>query len=277
MYDSYFGLTGLPFQLTPDPCFLFHGKGHREGFAVLQESLAAGARVLVVTGEVGAGKTTLVQTLLASVDPAATVTAHISASSLDAEALCDRLCDAFAQPRLAEALARRDALLARLRSSPLPTLLVIDEAQHLGPSAFELLETIEDGAATAAIRLQICLVGQPELRILLNAPDRSRFRELIGVDRHLGPLERPRSALCRAPLASRRLDGAAAIRGRGFLRVLCLHGRNSAPRQSLVQFPPALGMAGQATEDRRYRGHPGRRRNPQRRFLGAPGLDADRI
>ena len=189
MYDSYFGLTGLPFQLTPDPRFLFHGKGHREAFAALQESLASGARVLVVTGEVGAGKTTLVQALLASVDPASTATAQISASSLDAETLSDRLCDVLGQPYLPDALARRDALLARLRSGPLPTLLVIDEAQHLGPSAFELLETIGEGAAATAIGLQICLIGQPELRILLNAPERSRFRALIGVDRHLGPLE----------------------------------------------------------------------------------------
>ena len=143
----------------------------------------------MVTGEVGAGKTTLLQTLLASVDPASTVTAHISASSLDAKTLADRLSDALAQPPLPEPLARREALLARLRSGPLPTLLVIDEAQHIDPSAFELLETIANSAATAAIRLQICLVGQPELRILLNAPDRSGFRGLIGVDRHLGPLE----------------------------------------------------------------------------------------
>jgi hypothetical protein len=68
-------------------------------------------------------------------------------------------------------------------------LLVIDEAQHLAPSALDLLETLTNATAPAPARLQICLVGQPELRILLNAAQRSGFRELIGVDRHLGPLE----------------------------------------------------------------------------------------
>jgi len=189
MYESFFGLTGLPFQLNPDPTFLFHGKGHEDAFAALQEGLAAGARVIVVTGEVGAGKTTLLQALLSTVDPASTVTAHISASGLDAEMLIDRLCGCLSQPPLPDSGARREALLTRLRHGPLATLLVIDEAQHLEASAFELLETMADAGVTAPARLQICLVGQPELRILLNAPERSGFRELVDVDRHLRPLE----------------------------------------------------------------------------------------
>ena len=189
MYESFFGLTGLPFQLNPDPTFLFQGKGHEDAFAALQRGLAAGARVIVVTGEVGAGKTTLLQALLSTVDPASTVTAHISASGLDAEMLTDRLCGCLSQPPLPDFFARRDALLSRLRLGPLATLLVIDEAQHLEASAFELLEMMADAGVTAPARLQICLVGQPELRILINAPERSGFRELIDVDRHLRPLE----------------------------------------------------------------------------------------
>ena len=189
MYESYFGLTGLPFQLTPDPSFIFDGKGYREAFAAVQGGLAAGVRVIVLTGEPGVGKTTLRHALLASVDAASTATVHISASGLDAEALSERLCDALGQPRLPDPQADLDALLARLRSGPTATLVVIDEAQHLQRSAFELLETLATGAAAGPSRLQICLFGQPELRILLNAADRSGFRELVGVDRHLGPLE----------------------------------------------------------------------------------------
>jgi type II secretory pathway predicted ATPase ExeA len=189
MYESFFGLTGLPFQLNPDPSFLFHGKGHRDAFAALREGLAAGARIMVLTGEVGAGKTTLLQALLASVDPASTATAHVSVSGLDAETLSSRMLDALGQAPVSDSVARRDALLARLRSGPLATLLVIDEAQHLDASAFELLETMTRAGATAAVRLQICLVGQPELRFLINAAERASFRELIDVDRHLRPLE----------------------------------------------------------------------------------------
>lgn len=189
MYESFFGLTGLPFQLNPNPSFLFLGTGHRDAFTALQKGLAAGARVMVLTGEVGAGKTTLLQALLANVDPTSYATVQISASGLDAEMLSDRLAEALGQTRLADPLARRDALLETIRSRPLSTLLVIDEGQHLAPSAFDLLETMAKLTESAPVRLQICLVGQPELRILLNAAERSGFRELIGVDCHLRPLE----------------------------------------------------------------------------------------
>jgi len=189
MYESFFGLTGPPFRLIPDPSFLFIGKGHRDAFAALRVGLATGARVMVLTGEVGAGKTTLLQALLASADPAATLTAHISTAHLDAETLSERLSEALRLPRQSDPLARRDALLSALPSGPRATLLVIDEAQHLAPSALDLLETLANATPLAPTKFQVCLVGQPELRILLNAGQRSSFRELIGVDRHLGPLE----------------------------------------------------------------------------------------
>ena len=189
MYESFFGLTGLPFQLNPDPSFLFHGKGHRDAFAALREGLAAGASVIVLTGEVGAGKTTLVQALLASVDVSSTLAVHISVSGLDADTLASRVLEALGQSPMPDPVARRDALLTRIRSGPLATLLVIDEAQHLDPGAFELLEAMARVGATAPVRLQICLVGQPELRFLINAAASGSFRELIGVDRHLRPLE----------------------------------------------------------------------------------------
>src|SRR6186713_1590834 len=116
MYESFFGLTGPPFRLIPDASFLFVGKGHREAFAALREGLAAGARVMVLTGDVGAGKTTLLQALLASVDSAATVTVHVSAAHLDAEALSGRLSEALGLPSQPDALARRDRLLTALAS-----------------------------------------------------------------------------------------------------------------------------------------------------------------
>ena len=189
MYESFFGLTGSPFRLTPDPSFLFIGKGHHEAFAALRGGLAGGARVMVLTGEVGAGKTTLVQALLASVDPATTLTAHISAAHLDAETLSGRLFEALGLPPEPDTLARRDALLAALASGARTTLMLIDEAQHLAPSALDLIEILANATALTRVPLQICLVGQPELRILLNAVQRDAFRELIGVDRHLRPLE----------------------------------------------------------------------------------------
>jgi len=190
MYESFFGLTGPPFRLVPDPSCLFVGKGHRDASAALQVGLAAGARVVVLTGDVGAGKTTLLQALLAGIDPTVTMTVHISAAHLDAATLCERLSEALGLPQEADPLARRVGLLTALPTRQLTTLLAIDEAQHLAPSALDLLEAFASATALAPARLQICLVGQPELRILLNAAQRGSLRELIDVDRHLGPLER---------------------------------------------------------------------------------------
>src|SRR5947207_503271 len=98
MYESFFGLTRLPFQLNPDRSFLFEAKGHREALAALQQGLASGARVMLVTGEVGAGKTTLLQALVQGVDPASTKAVLLSAARLDAEMLIDRLSDALELP-----------------------------------------------------------------------------------------------------------------------------------------------------------------------------------
>jgi type II secretory pathway predicted ATPase ExeA len=191
MYESHFGLTGPPFQVTPDPSFVFHGKAYRGAIEALREGLATGVKAMIVTGEPGVGKTTLLNEFRASVDAGATLTVPISATELDSETLADRISYVLGQPRLADPAARREALLARLHSAPTATLLVIDEAQHLLPGAFELLETLANGSASAAGRLQICLLGQPELRMRLDSADGGRFRELVGVDRHLGPLEQP--------------------------------------------------------------------------------------
>src|SRR4051812_319192 len=96
MYESFFGLTGPPFRLNPDPSFLFTGKGHRDAFAALRVGLTAGARVMVLTGEPGAGKTTLLQALLADIEPTSTATAQVSAAHLDAGTLSEQLCEAMA-------------------------------------------------------------------------------------------------------------------------------------------------------------------------------------
>src|SRR3982750_1089472 len=140
MYESFFGLTGLPFLLSPDPSFLFERKGHTDALAALERGLAGGARVMVVTGEIGAGKTTLLQAFLGRVDVRSTLTIPISAARLDADVLSEMLASALGLPRLSDASARREALVEWLRSGSRRTLLVIDEAQHLASDAFELLE-----------------------------------------------------------------------------------------------------------------------------------------
>src|SRR5689334_15743394 len=99
MYESYFGLTGLPFQLNPDPAYRFEGKAHRHALDALQQGLASGAKVMLVTGDTGAGKTTLLQGLLHGADSTYRATVLVSAARLDAETLCDRLSDTLGVTR----------------------------------------------------------------------------------------------------------------------------------------------------------------------------------
>ena len=195
MYESLFGLTGLPFQLSPDTSFLFVGKGHRDALLPLRQGLANGAGLMVLTGEIGAGKTTLLRTLLEQLDPDTFDVVQVAGAHLTAETLSDMLAIALGIPQ-AENPARpceeqRGALISRLTAGLRPTLLVIDEAQHLADSAFEWLLALMDAAnsAPAGLRLRLCLSGQPELRVLLNAPAQGRLRRRVDIDRHLGLLD----------------------------------------------------------------------------------------
>jgi len=189
MYESHFGLTGLPFQLSPDTSFLFEGKGHRDALLALRQGLADGAGLMVLTGEIGAGKTTLVRTLLQQVNPDAFEVVQVAAAHLTAATLSDML--SIALGLTGDAAAHRGALISRLTAGLRSTLLVVDEAQHLADSAFEFLLTLMDAAnaAPAGLRLCLCLFGQPELRVLLDAPAQGRFRARVDIDRHLDLLD----------------------------------------------------------------------------------------
>ena len=188
MYESHFGFTGLPFQLSPDPAFFFDGAGHREARAALSEGLASGARLLVVTGDIGAGKTTLLRSLLDEWGSSTCKVIHIAGAHLDADALSEMLGLALGLAQVNDPDLRRAALLRFLGSATMSHLLVIDEAQHLVGTAFDLLESIVLATPATSARLQVCIAGQPELRALLQAAERRAFRERIQVDVRLGPL-----------------------------------------------------------------------------------------
>jgi general secretion pathway protein A len=189
MYESLFGLTGLPFQLSPDTSFLFDGKAHREALLSLQEGLANGADLMVLSGEIGAGKTTLLRTLLQQVNPNAFEVVQVAGAHLSAETLSEMLLIALGTPRTEDPAKRREALIFRLTSGPRPTLLVIDEAQHLTDSGFELLLALMDASNAALMGTRLCLFGQPELRVLIDAPAQGRFRQRVTLDHHLGLLD----------------------------------------------------------------------------------------
>ena len=85
MYESFYGLTGKPFQLNPDPAFYFGSRGHKRAFAYLEYGLYQSEGFIVITGEIGAGKTTIVRSLLEQLDPAKVVAAQLVSTQLDAD------------------------------------------------------------------------------------------------------------------------------------------------------------------------------------------------
>ena len=194
MYESHFGITGPPFQLTPDPSFYFDSKGHHRALEEFRRGLAEATGFIVVSGEIGAGKTTLVRTLLAELDPSVVTVAQVLSTQLQADELLRAILFAFgvagdhgAQADPASAI--RQFLGGLLRESR-RAVLIIDEAQNLHPDAFERLITLVPPDASAELApLQVCLVGQPELRVMIDAHHMPQLRQRVSVACHLGPID----------------------------------------------------------------------------------------
>ena len=192
MYETHFGISGPPFQLSPDPSFYFDSQGHHDALAELRRGLNEASGIVVVSGEIGAGKTTLVRTLLAEIDPARLVVGQVLTTQLDDTELMRSVMLSFGAPadgKTADELtaALQGFLLAQAKQGR-RAVLIVDEAQNLDRSAFERLVLLERGHSPTRVPLKICLVGQPELRDLLNAPELVALRQRIGAQCHLGPL-----------------------------------------------------------------------------------------
>jgi general secretion pathway protein A len=192
MYETHFGISGPPFQLSPDPSFYFDSQGHHDALAALRRGLNEPTGFVVVSGEIGAGKTTLVRTLLAEIDPTRLVVGQVLTTQLDDTELLRSMLLSFGAP--AEARSSEDLndslqayLLAQAREGR-RVVMIVDEAQNLDRSAFERLVQLEKGHSPTRVPLKICLVGQPELRDLVASGDLIALRQRIGVQCHLGPL-----------------------------------------------------------------------------------------
>ena len=195
MYETYFGLTVSPFQLNPDPTFLFESKGHRRAYSYLQYGAFQGEGFIVVTGEVGAGKTTLVRALLREIDPKRVVAAQLVSTQLEADDLLRSVAIAFGLPAKstgkAELLGEIESFLLSLVTLGQRALLVVDEAQNLSPRAMEELRMLSNFQLGQHALLQSFLVGQPELRDMLRSPALRQLRQRIIASYHLGPMEEP--------------------------------------------------------------------------------------
>lgn len=193
MYEEHFGLSGRPFQLTPDPHFWYETATHRKAMAYLGYGLAQGEGFIVITGDIGAGKTTLVGHLLDGIDRTALNPITIMSSAIEADDLLRIVATGLsvgpaglAKAQLLTAIERGLHAVAR---SGRRTLLIVDEAQALPVSALEELRMLSNFGAGGHAMLQIVLLGQPEFRDRLQGEERlEQLRQRVIAIHHLDPM-----------------------------------------------------------------------------------------
>lgn len=190
MFDDFYGLTGRPFQLTPDPAFYFESLTHRKALSYLGYGLAQGEGFVVITGEVGAGKSTLVAHLMATIDPARLTAAQVVTSKLDDEEIVHVVAQAFGLMidghDKASALGAIESFLHEEARAGRRCLLIVDESQNLSIAALEELRMLSNFQLGSHPLLQTLLLGQPEFRqTLLAHPELDQLRQRVIAAHHL--------------------------------------------------------------------------------------------
>ena len=191
MYERHFGITGPPFQLSPDPSFYFDGSQHRAALAMLRQTFSRDLPFVVLSGEIGAGKTTVLHAWLAECRSEGIAVAKISNTQLDAAELQCAIAAAFGvDASLVKAGGASGALRRFLRElNGSPAALSIDEAQNLDREALQCLVQLALVAAEEHARLRIVLAGQPELRAHVSAGASPELDALVQQACHLGTLD----------------------------------------------------------------------------------------
>jgi general secretion pathway protein A len=195
MYNHYFQLTHSPFSIAPDPRYLFMSERHREALAHLLYGIGSGGGFVLLTGEIGAGKTTVCRCFIEQV-PANCRLAYIFNPRLTAQELLQTVCDELhieVAPAAAGAGVKGyvDAINRYLLASHaqgLNNVLVIDEAQNLSSDVLEQLRLLTNLETSERKLLQIILIGQPELRTMLARPELEQLAQRVIARYHLGPL-----------------------------------------------------------------------------------------
>lgn len=191
MYETFFGFKERPFQLVPNPAYLFLSRSHEEALAHLTYAVSQGDGFVELTGEVGTGKTTLCRVFLDDLDETTEV-AYIFNPMPDAVQLLRAIHDEFGlTPKSDTARALNDSLndfLLRKKEEGKTVILLIDEAQNLNRDVLEQLRLLSNLETNTSKLIQIILVGQPELRDILDTHELRQLRQRITLSCHISPL-----------------------------------------------------------------------------------------
>jgi putative secretion ATPase (PEP-CTERM system associated) len=193
MYERFYNLRERPFSLTPDPDYLYLSRVHREGLNHLRYGIESHAGFVVITGEIGCGKTTLLQTVMRGLDQRTSVSRLVH-TMLDSRELIEAVMLDFglepaadrSKPYLLRDLAR---YLVDQRNAGRLALLIVDEAQNLSESALEEIRMLSNLETEKSKLIQIVLIGQPNLRENLARPALEQLRQRVTVNYHLKPMD----------------------------------------------------------------------------------------
>ncbi|MBK5105898.1 MAG: AAA family ATPase [Burkholderiales bacterium] len=199
MYRHYFGLVDAPFSIAPDPRYLFLSQRHQEALAHLLYGVGGDGGFVLLTGEIGAGKTTVCRSLLQQIPESCDV-AYIFNPKLTVEELLSTICVEFGIAYPAGNTSVKvfvdciNAYLLDAHARGRHTVLIIDEAQNLSAEVLEQMRLLTNLETDQRKLLQIILLGQPELALILERPDLRQLSQRIVARYHLGPLTKPEVA-----------------------------------------------------------------------------------
>jgi len=190
MYEAYYRLREKPFSIQPDPDLIYWDQNHRLAFAMLEFGMLNSAGFVVITGEIGSGKTTLIRHLLRKLDPQIAV-GYMSSTPQGGTGLLQWVMMSLNQP-FEDSYPRLYKMfqeyLYNQHSKGRRTVLIVDEAQNLGVDALEELRMLSNINADKDQFVQMILVGQPQLKDMLRTPQLLQFAQRVSSDFHLKPL-----------------------------------------------------------------------------------------
>jgi len=195
VYLAFYGLKEKPFNPTPDPKFLYMTPGHREALAQLQYGVQERKGFIVLTGNVGTGKTTLLHALMQRFNNSQTEVAFVFNSGLSFDGILEYALQDLGVPKAGESPAQRlialNTFLIEREQAGQNTILILDEAQNLDAATLEQIRLLSNFETPTNKLLQILLVGQPELQAKLQLPELRQLKQRVGLRCRLSPLTPP--------------------------------------------------------------------------------------